>query len=433
MLKKRLFSIACVITIATAMCAVTGCGSSQSSGASQQGAGKVDYSALPKIDMPDKKIVLLTQSEEKATTYKEHYGGEVESILVSDKEIFTRFMTMVMSEERVDVFWNYLKPALATQGYLKNLDEYIDFNQPLWADVKDINNLLQDKEGKHYCAIPGVQRNMCLWYNTEIFEEYGLDTPESYVKAGTWDWNVLRDMAIKLTTAPGSDGKSSLYGMCVDEVDAFLYSCGKHIISLNGDGTATNNIMSEEIARAVKFATDLNVVDKVLYTNNDGREMFKQGKVAMISGGVWYRTLWPDMMRSGAAMFVPFPKDPNADQYYVQQQSDGYMIPSTAQNVAGACAFIATKRFDFMDTSKKERTLAEMKEAYGWNEKHQEMFEKYCGSKDKVGVPISYIPFETGEYYGDLFARPSLGEPWSTIAAEIAPKIDEKIAIAYEK
>lgn len=184
MLKKRLFSIACAITIATAMCAVTGCGSSKSSGASQQGAGKVDYSALPKIDMPDKKIVLLTQSEEKATTYKEHYGGEVESILVSDKEIFTRFMTMVMSEERVDVFWNYLKPALATQGYLKNLDEYIDFNQPLWADVKDINNLLQDKEGKHYCAIPGVQRNMCLWYNTEIFEEYGLDTPESYVKAG---------------------------------------------------------------------------------------------------------------------------------------------------------------------------------------------------------------------------------------------------------
>ena len=81
MLKKRLFSIACAITIATAMCAVTGCGSSQSSGASQQGAGKVDYSALPKIDMPDKKIVLLTQSEEKATTYKEHYGGEVESIL----------------------------------------------------------------------------------------------------------------------------------------------------------------------------------------------------------------------------------------------------------------------------------------------------------------------------------------------------------------
>ena len=74
MLKKRLFSIACSITIATAMCAVTGCGSSQSSGASQQGAGKVDYSALPKIDMPDKKIVLLTQSEEKATTYKEHYG-----------------------------------------------------------------------------------------------------------------------------------------------------------------------------------------------------------------------------------------------------------------------------------------------------------------------------------------------------------------------
>ena len=112
MLKKRLFSIACAITIATAMCAVTGCGSSQSSGASQQGAGKVDYSALPKIDMSDKKIVLLTQSEEKATTYKEHYGGEVESILVSDKEIFTRFMTMVMSEERVDVFWNYLKPAI---------------------------------------------------------------------------------------------------------------------------------------------------------------------------------------------------------------------------------------------------------------------------------------------------------------------------------
>ena len=404
------------------------------SGSASSDAEEMDYSILPEIEMTDKKIIILGQEEGKADVFEEHYGGEVERIVVSDSEVFNRFMIMVMSDERIDVFENYMKPVLVTQGYLKSLDDYIDFSIPLWQDVKEINDLMQDKEGKHYTAVTSVQRTMSLWYNKEIFEENGEPTPDTYLADGTWDWNKMREIALNLTIDVDSDGTNEVTGLCIDEVDGLLYSCGKHMVSFNGDGTATNNILSPEVARAVNFFVKLDTVDKVLYQQGDGRTAFQQGKVAMITGGVWYRMLWPDMLGNDTAMFVPFPKDPDADKYYIQQGTAGYMIPSTAGNVAAACAFISSKRFEadsLKYSSAYQEYLDFMKEEYNWEQKHEDMFRNELNGPDKVGVPISYISFGVTDFYGDVFARPSRGEPWATIANEIAPKIDEKIALAY--
>lgn len=40
--------------------------------------------------------------------------------------------------------------------------------------------------------------------------------------------------------------------------------------------------------------------------------------------------------------------------------------------------------------------------------------------------------FGMGDHYSDIYSRPSSGEPWETIAAELAPKIDAKIKELYE-
>ena len=40
--------------------------------------------------------------------------------------------------------------------------------------------------------------------------------------------------------------------------------------------------------------------------------------------------------------------------------------------------------------------------------------------------------FGMGDYFGDIWSRPASGEPWETIAAELAPKIDAKIKELYE-
>ena len=36
------------------------------------------------------------------------------------------------------------------------------------------------------------------------------------------------------------------------------------------------------------------------------------------------------------------------------------------------------------------------------------------------------------DYFADIWTRPASGEPWETIAAELAPKIDAKIKELYE-
>lgn len=424
------FTMVLCILLNTAAC---------SGGKAKTDAGKTsdEVSAgpqLPKYDLANKEITILAQddSHKSVKTFEEHYGGKVNSIIVSDQEVMTRFTTMVMSNSAPDLFINYLMPSFVAKGYLQEVDPYIDFNTPLWKDIKETN----DKwawDGKHYLVLPGVIRDNVVWYNKEIFEESGLDSPEKLYKEKNWNWNTFRELAIKLTTDADNDGLPETWGTCIDGVDVFLYSCGKHMVSLNKDGSATNNIKSPEIARAVNFFVNLYDVDLCVYSGADNRDKFRQGKIAMIAGGLWYRSLFKDMLANNSIGFVPFPKDPDADQYYLSEGAAGAMIPKGAKNPQGAAAFLASARFDTIDPKKKSASYEQIKKDVNWNDDLEKVFQEGLMGEDKVGVPITYISFNLQEFYGEVFARPRNGEPWATIAEEIAPRIDDKIQMAYEK
>ena len=65
-----------------------------------------------------------------------------------------------------------------------------------------------------------------------------------------------------------------------------------------------------------------------------------------------------------------------------------------------------------------------------WTMELQEDFEK--SSQIDAGVVRNWEAFGMGDYFGDIWSRPASGEPWETIAAELAPKIDAKIKELYE-
>lgn len=50
-------------------------------------------------------------------------------------------------------------------------------------------------------------------------------------------------------------------------------------------------------------------------------------------------------------MFVPLPKDPNADKYYLHLNTMAYLVPSGAKDVEAACVFINCMKLSKTDPS----------------------------------------------------------------------------------
>lgn len=423
---KRLgiFSITAILVVGMAACSGDSGSSGGASGVTNSAGETVD---LPEIKLENKKVVILTQSSTLENhTFTENFGGEIELVTAADSELYTKFMSMAMGGEAPDLFQQYLQPSLIVKNYLQPVDEWVDLTSPLWQDVKDANDRIAYK-GSHYSAITSPSYGGVCWYNKEIFDEYGYDTPQKLLDEGNWTWDTFRDLALKLTVDADKDGMPELWGACINEVDMFLYSCGKHVVSFNPEGKAINNIKSEEIARAMSFYVDINDKDFCIYAGADGTDKFAQGNVAMITGGQWYYMIFPDLLKNNTVGIVPFPRDPNTDTYYMQESVYGWTIPKDAKNPEGAGAFILAARYDSLREDLKFQDPDSP-----WTKEWDDAWQANLDKIKPVGVPISYISFQITDFYGDIFARPRDGEPWATIAEEISPKIDDKIDSAYE-
>jgi ABC-type glycerol-3-phosphate transport system substrate-binding protein len=78
---------------------------------------------------------------------------------------------------------------------IEPIDSIIDWNDPKWADVKDIADSLIYK-GEHYIAPLGYafSDTQVLMYNKSLVEEEGLEDPYELYLKGEWDWDHFTGM-----------------------------------------------------------------------------------------------------------------------------------------------------------------------------------------------------------------------------------------------
>ena len=181
----------------------------------------------------------------------------------------------------------------------------------------------------------------------------------------------------------------------------------------------------------MNFLIGLYTKDNCTYQGGDTRDQFAQGKIAMIESHLWYRDPLQEMVRNNEIGFVPTPKDPQADKYYILDQfgSAGMWIPRGAKNPTGAAAYICAFRYSHLDADKKKEVFDRLVETIGWTQELEDMVNEMQSSK-YTSVSFTVPTFNITEFYGDMFARPKDGEPWATIAEELAPKIDANISKA---
>jgi hypothetical protein len=79
-----------------------------------------------------------------------------------------------------------------------------------------------------------------------------------------------------------------------------------------------------------------------------------------------------------------------------------------------------------------EEKNAELMKTANWTLEMDTWLWKEFYKDDKVPVLSTWITFDLGKYWGDIWFRPKQGEAWATIAEELSPKIDADIEKVME-
>jgi len=397
------------------------------------GANGNDDWKLPKYETSSDVIKFLVHYDveqpkvDDNSSFRDVYGLRHESIVVPPSERVNKFISMVLSSDPPDILMYEFQPQLVNKGYLEPWDSYIDFNLGIWSGIKNsIDNLTF--QGGHYSIDALGGRWEMVWYNLDIFEEYGHKTPMEYYKEGNWNWDTFRECAKDLTVDLNSDGTPDIWGCAIASPSPFVYTTGIDFVSITPDGAISNNMRDERIARAMNFYIELVMRDKCIYLGDDINQMFTRGALAMMINGASAIPHIMDLVKEYKTFFVPFPRDPGADKYYIAEGFGSNSLAKGAPNPEGSAAYFCSGRYDWLNTDAKVQRTDEENFANngGSNEMNDWLFSEFY-KDDLHPALVTWVIFGVSEFWGDIWYRPTQGEPWATIAEEVYPRVQDSI------
>lgn len=364
--------------------------------------------------------------------FEEKYGGKIEWIQCTYEDRYEQLANLINSGDGVDFFYAGNMDAFprgTVSGMFISVDDYIDFSSPLWQNVQEVNdNLAWD--GKHYCAVINVtgDKTACV-YNRNTIQEAGFEDPADLYARGDWDWNAFQDMLSKFVDVEnqhyGIDGWWFEFGL--------MATTGTVPVSIK-DGRLANNIGTPAMERAQNLLYNLNQNGYIAIGLGDygwdaHPEYIGEGKLLFYPVGTYefYKTSnqWKEKFGEDA-FFVPMPKDPDADEYYIPVGMDAYMFVKGGQNPEGVAKFLECKRFTKTDEVIKKIGDEQFQSDYGWTDEMismqysmQELAEKNPSLDLSTGVSA-----DCGELLDSNLRLTARGVPWSETYDAINSVVD---------
>ena len=196
-MKRSAQSLALLLAASAAAGLLAGCGEAASTGKQLDSATAAEVAEIAakderlKGDLENKTIKWMANwdinpdATGKSTPielaiFQSRYGGKVEYHEVVWDSRFDQLTNSINGDEGIDFFpANDLDsiPKGAINDIFVPIDDYIDFEDPLFKDTKPISDLFMWK-GKHYVIANNVTGDNCVViYNRETVEENGLKDP----------------------------------------------------------------------------------------------------------------------------------------------------------------------------------------------------------------------------------------------------------------
>ena len=347
------------------------------------------YDLNPTNDAPERSTELAL--------FEDTYGAKIEYVPTTNGTRFDDLATAILGGTPPDIFiyeWRAF-PYDIVKGQYQPIDSVVDWDDPMWADVKDQADMFIWK-GEHYIAPLGYSFNdsQILMYNSTTFEEEGLDDPYELYTQGKWNWTAFTD-AMNTYVGNGSDR----YGICGWWANAFVYTAGDTLVTYDGN-KFTNNLYSANVERAQHVIEEIwanNLVKRGWFT---GDVFTNGGDTLFYSMGTWAYNDVANAYAEDSVQIVPFPRDPEQDKDYVANRIQAYMWVKGSENADCVRAWFNVNRLvnyeeQYKDTT-KQKFLAN---STGWTE---EMYDRVMDFYDDSKFNFAYdYGYGISQYMGD--------------------------------
>ena len=391
------------------------------------------------------------------------YGGTIEWISASSgAAYYEKLATLIAADDSPDLLT--YEPLAFPYGVSKNmfepLDEYFNINDPLWTDMKP---MIEEYtyNGVHYYYPHRMVTKYSLNYNRKTVESAGLTDPYDLYKAGEWTWDAWREMMIEFCNQ--DDTNIGFYATST-MLEAFVNTTGTSIIDVAPDGTITNNLTNASVTRAIEYLAELGRNSLLYPADHPYGDWVSPQIWAPVSNKILFLGMEPEWTYIAATeqiqnptgvdndihdtvsdfAFVPFPRDPNTNEYFMCSNTFGYMIPKGAKNIKGSVDFIYCNRLFETDqgiidqlrndhiapatiTYTAGKYAGMQKWRITWDADCYDLWREMCdadnftfimddmyGFGDELSTPI------TDAMYNSTFGE----ESWTQLSAEIAPTVD---------
>lgn len=380
--------------------------------------------------------------------FQERYGGEVEWYKCLYAERYDMLANYINSDEGIDFFYagNFdAFPKGAIRSMFVPCDEYIDFSGELWEDVKEMNDSIMWK-GQHYMTVVEMTGDNCaVLYNRDTVEELGFEDPYRLYQKGEWNWDIFEEMLKAFC-----DPENQRYGLDGWWFESGLSATtGVPYVGLEA-GELVSNLTDSNIERVQNFLYDLYQANCIAigvgeFGWTDHPEYIGEGKELFYPAGLWkiYSEAHQVNERTGVdagwqgifgenMMFVPMPKDPGTEEYYIPANMNAYCFVKGGQNPEGVAKFLDCKRLVLLNEDIHRIADQQFTEDYQWT---QEMIDMK-NEMNALAMENPVIDFKNG-VTTDLFnmldssengvRAAGKGTPWNESLAAIQNPVQTMI------
>ncbi|MFT3950548.1 MAG: extracellular solute-binding protein [Oscillospiraceae bacterium] len=300
-------------------------------------------------------------TEEKSTQLSlfEQLGGSIKYTRCASMSKYDALAKREISGDVPDIFWHegMTFPANVIDGMFQSIDPIVDFDTPLWADVKNAASQYV-LNGKHYVAPIAFNQLSVICYDKARMNDAGLKDPYDLYKKNEWTWDTMEDMM--RTYVEAATGDQVRYGVN-GWFHAFIFrSTGETLIKYDADKQEyVNNMDSPQLQRAANWLYDLSSDGLVNLTWYDEARKAFDDNTLFYAMGPWASTGIHTPTGDEEYGVVPMPRDPQSDTYYTSLETNAYMWVKGSTKTAAVktwmeCAKLANTQEDYIATGKEK-------------------------------------------------------------------------------
>lgn len=274
------------------------------------------------------------------------FNVKIEPEFVNNSDYKTRLTTMMASDAEPDIIFTWELGYLenfVNGGKIENLQSYLDAD-PEWKESFNSGTLEQETYDGSVYGIPTAQCMAVMYYNTEIFEQYGLSVPTTYEEYRKVCDTLLENDITPVALASTADD-AWLVSQYIQQLSDGI--AGYDLFAGIKEGTRNwNDEAMVEAARLFQEEVEAGYFEKG-FTGVSGSEaeaLFQMGQTAMYFNGTWEISNLDNEevcpVAGKVSCFSMPPVNPENEKVSVGSLDNSFAITKNCKNVEAAVGLL---------------------------------------------------------------------------------------------